>query len=486
MASPIFEAPPSEQAHRRMLLISFHFPPSTGVGGRRWLAFLKFFGEHDWAADVVTRDPALLSPAVRDETLLGELPPGTRLFGVPAVRPGALDLPFRVARRLGLIGRARRGGETAVPAPQSVPRAQVESSSLSIRRRLLRAYVVLWHFAEARAWARTARRIALSANRGKTIDLVVSSGPPHAAHDAARSIARALGRPYIADFRDPWSHSERLPENIASPLWYSLAKRLEARIVRDASLVVMNTEPSARAMRASYPKAADKIITIWNGSDDEPLPVPQPTTRFTIRYAGTVYIDRDPGPLFDAAARVIRELKLSPANFGILFMGDVQEFAGRSVKDIALSYGVAEYIELQPPGSRAAVARFMADASMLISLPQDTVTAVPGKIFEYVRIPAWLLALADDDSATAQLLSGSGADVCPASDVDAITRVIREHYVEFASGVRPSPIGADGRFDRRQQAARLIDRALKIVSERRDQRAMRAAPRPVSPRNETI
>ena len=125
---------------------------------------------------------------------------------------------------------------------------------------------------------------------------------------------------------------------------------------------------------------------------------------------------------------------------------------------------------------------------MLVSLPQDTVTAVPGKIFEYVRVPAWLLALAEDDSATAQLLSGSAADICPSRDVDAIARVIRTHYTEFVSGIRPTPIGADGRFDREHQAARLFERVLEIVPELRDQRvpARVSSRHRLGARNETI
>jgi hypothetical protein len=113
---------------------------------------------------------------------------------------------------------------------------------------------------------------------------------------------------------------------------------------------------------------------------------------------------------------------------------------------------------------------------MLLSLPQDAHMAIPAKIFEYVRFPAWMLVLAEEISATAQVLRGTDADVVHPSDVDGIARVIRRRFSQFAAGERPLPVGRDGRFSRRGQADILFDCIDSIVANRAP--AVRLAPIP--------
>jgi hypothetical protein len=286
------------------------------------------------------------------------------------------------------------------------------------------------------------------------------------AHEAGRLIARSAKLPLIADFRDPWSLVERVPEHIASPLWFALASRLERRIVREAAVIAMNTDYSRDAMRRSYPELAARIITVRNGSDDDPLPGGATESRFTIRFAGSIYLDRDPRGLFRAVARVVREFGLSPRDLGLLFLGDVASFGGTTLEAMAAEEGITGFVETHPPRPRHEAMRFLRAAAMLLSLPQDSDMAIPAKIFEYVRFPAWLLVLAVPESATADLLSGTEADVAMPTDVDAIARIIRRRYEQFTRGERPEPIGRDGRFDRRTQAALLLDRIRGAASPR--------------------
>src|SRR3954447_23731214 len=101
-----------------------------------------------------------------------------------------------------------------------------------------------------------------------------------------------------------------------------------------------------------------------------------------------------------------------------------------------------------PPRAHREALQFLANATLLVSLPQDTEMAVPSKVFEYSRFNAWLLALARPNSATALALAGSSADVVAPDDEEALYAVLRRHVLEHRAGVRPTPVGADGRFAR--------------------------------------
>lgn len=146
-------------------------------------------------------------------------------------------------------------------------------------------------------------------------------------------------------------------------------------------------------------------------------------------------------------------------------VGHVDSYGDIAVAALAREEGVEAFVALRAPVPRSELMPLLARAAMLVSLPQDSDMAIPSKIYEYTRFPAWLLALADAESATARLLSGSGADVVAPHDLETMARVIRARCLEFWTSGRPRPVGADGRFSRREQARRFVN-ALERVLER--------------------
>jgi len=111
---------------------------------------------------------------------------------------------------------------------------------------------------------------------------------------------------------------ERLPEAIASPVWLWTSQRDERHALARAAIVSCNTEPSSRALISAYPNMRARDITVTNGYDEEPLPPTRHGTRFSIAYAGSIYLDRDPRLLFRATARVIARLGITPERLGLI------------------------------------------------------------------------------------------------------------------------------------------------------------------------
>jgi len=276
-------------------------------------------------------------------------------------------------------------------------------------------------------------------------------------HVAGRRVARATGTPLVMDLRDPWSLVERLPEVIASPVWLALAARYERQTIARAALVVTNTEPARLALEAKYPDARSRIVTVTNGYDEDPQLRSRHGSRFTIAYAGAIYLDRNPRMLFRAAARVVREFALSPSDFRIELMGEVDSVDGVPTLVIASEEGIDGFVGLRPPGPRREASQFLAEGSMLLSLPQDSDMAIPSKIFEYMQYDAWILALADRGSATEHLLRDSHADVVAPQDLESLTAVLRKRYLQYAHGERPTRLATELRYSRREQARRLFD-----------------------------
>jgi hypothetical protein len=274
------------------------------------------------------------------------------------------------------------------------------------------------------------------------------------------------GLPFVMDMRDPWSLQPWLRESVASPIWYRHAERFEHACIERASLVVANTPPARAALVALHPDASAKTITVMNGSDDDPLPPHRESARFLIRYAGTIYLDRDPQTLFRAAARVIASEKLQPAQFGIDILGRFADEHRVPMLGMAAQEGIADYVSVEPPRPHGEALQFLAGATMLVIFLGSNMLALPAKVFEYVRFDAWLLALAEPGSAIAQVLDGTTADVV-APQIDDIAVVIARRYHDHLSGVRPQRVARDGRFSRSTQARILLDAIAKLVPARR-------------------
>jgi len=341
----------------------------------------------------------------------------------------------------------------ASPSPGSFARDEIRWRSV---RDVKRAYfAVVEHWRGAR-WAADASAVGRQLVQPGVHRAIVSSGPPHFVHSAACNIGRATALPPVMDLRDPWSMVQRLPENLASPVALALARYAEQRAIRNASLIVANTEPARDMMAQQYPAAAKRIIAIPNGYDEDFVPPSRPAARFTVAYAGTIYLDRDPRPLFRAASQVIAAHRLTPEQFAIELMGDVTVLDGRPVDQMAIDEGVQAYVHIRKSGPRREALEFLASASMLLLLPQDSDAAIPAKLFEYMRFDASLMVLATPESATGRLLSGVDAAVVAPDDVEAIRRALEDGIRRHSRGERPQRLARYPQLSRRARAGELF------------------------------
>ncbi|MHB1329260.1 MAG: glycosyltransferase family protein [Gemmatimonadales bacterium] len=454
----------SGQVRRRLLLVSYHFPPSEAVGGLRWQRLTGLGHRRGWDVDVLTLKAERLGRT--DWSRVEELPSSTRLHWVD--HPATWEQQFErfaervwmAFKRTGAVVRETGDGPSTSPArPVMVDRQQV--NWLSDWRGLVRAHHVWQRYAKEMAWSRAAVDAGLEAFSAAPPDLVLTSGPPHLIHEAGRRLANAFEVPFVMDMRDPWSLQTHLQEHVASPLWLMLAERAESRCVDRANLVIMNTPSAARSMSARW--TAKSIMSAMNGWDDETLPdLPWPH-QFRIVYAGTVHIDRDPRPLFRAVAELVRQVGASPTDLQVRLLGNVESYGGVALPVIAAQEGIGDYVVVQPPASRASVLEQYAEAAVLVSLPQDTPLSIPSKVFEYMRQPCWILAQATPSSATAELLAGTSAFVLPAENVAATTDCLMRCYREFRAGHRPAPIALEW-ASRAEEGRRVFDALDALVS----------------------
>ena len=477
IVAPFFEkAGRPEQDRDRLMLISQHFPPNAAVGARRWEQFAQFIAERGWGLDVVMCRQA----GDIDRARMDALPDGIRVFDVPQPDLVVERLEHWAARAYRMVvprraphGAATAGTNGAVPGRASIEREHMRWPPRTMREltRLVSAYVVV---ARDEAWARHAAAVGRRIVRPGVHRAVVSSGPPHMAHEAARHVAAAARLPLIVDMRDPWSLLPMLHETHASPWWYREARRHERHVLADASVVVANTDHARNGLAAAYPEARNRMITVLNGTDSYPVPPSRRGGRFTIGFAGTVYLEQDVRNLMRASADVIRALSLTPADFGIDFIGDFGKPGELSIDAFAREAGIGNFVSVGPRRAHAEALEFLAQATMLVVFVGFGREFIPAKTFEYMRFDAWLLILTEPGSATAHLLHDTDADLVGPSDVAAIAAAIRTRYEMHRGGVVPVRVARDDRFSRAKQAEILLE-AIDRVSSQAPARRERSA-----------
>lgn len=464
-----------EVPDKRMLLITRRYPPGQNAAVLRWQKLTRHAWRHGWGVDVVTRDPAEMDNPDWDR--VDDLPPGTTVYGVP-VPPSTLDravdwviglVPSWIRARCGRASSTLEDGPPDRQAGDDLDgRDEASSRDESRRSRWLSAavqelrglYEGLLPYLVGHKWNRRVTPLCSAVFEPGRHRVIITSGPPHAVHLAVPALARRFDIPVVMDTQDPWSVAHRYSGPVASWTLDAVESFLERRTLRAADRVIVNTEVLREKMRDAHPEAGDKLVTVANAYDPEEVPdEPEPgeDAPFRIAYTGAIYIDRDPRPFFEAARRAIDATGAAPGDFRIEFVTWTQALNGRPLTKVAADHGLEDFAHFHGARPRAEAMRFVARATMLLSLPQSMDTAIPSKIFDYMLVHAWMLVMSDEGSATERMLRDTRADIVQGRDVERMATVIERRYRSYRAGVRPPRIADDApQLSRAHQAERLF------------------------------
>lgn len=423
---------------RKVLFITYYFPPSGGSGVQRPLKFVKYLREFGWDPLVLTVDPAHASFPDLDSGLQSDVPPDIRVIRTKSWDPYAAYARFLGKQKSESVGIGFLGAEHA-----------------SFREKFARWLRANLFLPDARiGWVRYARAAGLEAIRSGEIDAIVSTGPPHSCHLVGSYLSRHTTLPWIADLRDAWpdvAYADLLPTT-------GLARRMEIairdRVLERASVCIAVTDDLARAMTVAVGRSF-KIIR--NGFDPAEFShAPRLSTDlFSIVHTGNMVPARNPGTLWSVLADA--ESKKRWPRLRVRLVGNVDS----SVWESAANAGVLDCIEHVPYVPHAEAIGHTIGASILL-LPINRVSVaagiVTGKIYEYLASGRPVLGLGDPDGEAATILHRTaGGQMFAYDDTESVASFIDTHYSAFEAG---SPLqGASQQsaapFSRRTQTGEL-------------------------------
>jgi glycosyltransferase involved in cell wall biosynthesis len=405
-------------------MIAFHTPPMLGSSGmQRTLKFSRQLPQLGWTPIVLTARP--LAYRARGEGQMAEL------AQVDVHRSLSLD----VARHLAVSGR--------YPAWLAWPDC--------------------WN-----SWWLSAVPAGLRLIRRYRPDIIWSTYPIATAQLIALSLHRLSGIPWVADLRDPMSEDNYPPQ----PRLRRIHRWIEDRMQRHAACTVCTTPGALRAYRARYPWRDERHFSlIENGYDEEnftagaassPAATASRTGVFLLLHSGLVYpSERDPGALFAALSALLKEGRLSSANFLLRLRATGHD---DYLRQLARRHAVDAIVELAPAlPYDAALAEMLACDALLLLQAANCNQQIPAKLYEYLRAARPVLALTDARGDSAAKLRQCGIDtIFPLDSADAIRAALPRFLQAARNGTAPLPtasvIEGESRRARAAQLAALFDR----------------------------
>jgi glycosyltransferase involved in cell wall biosynthesis len=402
---------------KRVLLISYHYPPDSQIGAKRAARLAKYLMENQWKVGVLT---------VREEFYERV----DRSYDVPGVdvrRTGMFEsIRFALPRAKQLIGRLRRasranGGDAPRERKRpdirdaTIPESYESRGPLSWIRRFM--FSMIWLPDDRQGWVPfgVCRCLSLVG----AYPLMYSSSPPESTHLIpllASYLRRRLA--WIAEFRDPWTTVPK-PAYARSKLGDWLEERWEASVIARSARVVVVTEAMKRDLAAKYPAYADKIRLYSNGFDpdefatlvESPRVHDEGTTAFV--YAGQFDYGRNPRTFLRALSSLFDDGALVRGGVRVVLMSNT-DIDGESIEEMITAYRLEDVVQCLGYVPYERCVREMSRADVLLLFSIDQPLQVPAKLYEYLALRKRILSISTG-GITAELIdrTGSGMNVKP-------------------------------------------------------------------------
>lgn len=422
---------------KRVLIITYYWPPSGGSGVQRWLKFAKYLPEAGW-------EPVIFTPEnpdfdLKDESLEAEISPQLEVMKFPIWEP------YQLLDKL-------RGKKETHPGRllEQKEKGWLEKAAVWLRANLMVPDPRVF-------WVKPSVKFLTELVKSGQYDAIITTGPPHSMHLIGRDLKRKTGVFWLADFRDPWSQWEFLDKLPMQKYVKKKHAELEQSILKEANVV---TTISPTFQKDLEKLAQRKVSLLTNGFDlaDIPAdfkPAVKKSRRLNLVYSGIIDSIRNPMPLLLAMKEEFKPLE---EEVTFTFVGRVSDQVQAQIEDDSW---LKKHVKMAGYVSHEEVFEFYEKADALVLILTNTKNAqgnIPGKLFEYLATKIPILALGDPQGDTSKILVNVGSEpaISPSDHVEIQVRLRKLFEMEDLS-MQFSSIDHYSRKNLSLQLAHLLD-----------------------------
>jgi glycosyltransferase involved in cell wall biosynthesis len=423
---------------KKVLIISYYWPPSGGGGVMRWLKMSKFLPELGWQPIIYT--PENPDPSVIDESLLKEIHPDIIELKMPIWEP--YDFYRKIT--------GKKSGEKFKSGYISEAAEGNWKNKLSV---FIRGNFLIPD--PRKFWIKPSVNFLSKFLKENPVDLIISTGPPHSMHIIALGLKKKFNIPWIADFRDPWTDIDFYHKLKLTGWADKKHKNLEKKVLAAADHVVTVSPGCAVDIERI---ANRKIEVINNGFDptDYDFELPELDEKFTISHFGAFNKDRNPATLW----KVLGELASSNPDFKkqlqIKLIGQTDQSVFSEIEKNKLKENLVVKDHLAHKEGLIELSK-----SQVLLLPLNDAPNVkgilPGKMYEYMALRRPILALGPTDADYAKILSETKTGISlDFNDEQGIKTTLQNYFQRYLSNNLEIESGAFEKYSRKNLAKKFI------------------------------
>ena len=373
---------------KKVLIISYYWPPSGGSGVQRWLKFSKYLPSYGWKPFIYTpKNPHF---EIKDIDLLKDIPNEAEIWNYPIWEPYAIKEK--------LFGRDKKSNSVGVI-----------DTKKSLRNRLLNWARGNFFIPDPKVyWVKPSIKILLNKIKNEGIKYIITTGPPHSMHLIGLGLKKEMPNlKWITDFRDPWSELDLLDEFYLSKSSRKKHQDLEKKVLQmnDLTLTVSETwQEDFKRLGSS------NVELITNGFDLADFELkPKTNDKFIIGHYGLLNHLRNPKKLWKALADLSDENIEFSTKLEIHLSGNIDDDV---LADLEAYPQLKEKVKVLGYLTHSQVLKQYNEADLLLLLLFNSKSGVgnyPGKIFEYLAAQKPILAFGPKGSDTQKLIEITNA-----------------------------------------------------------------------------
>ncbi len=436
---------------KRVLIITYYWPPTGGSGVQRWVKFAKYLPSEGWEPVIYTpENPEQLAV---DHSLEAEIPEGTEVIKTRITEPYELYKKF-----------LRRSGHSKEAVEVNPVNAQNKSfaqkAAMWVRGNLFRP--------DPRClWINPSVRYLKKYLEDHPVDLIVSTGPPQSMHLIGRKLAQQTGLPWIADFRDPWTkifYFKHLSMTKATERWH---QKMEKAVLDDADAVVA-VSPLVQQDFQSITRTPVELIT--NGYDECDFPDGRDKDAaggegrdFTITHTGLFAADGNPTVLWDVLSEKCRKDEDFRKALKIKLIGKTDAQVLESIEEAGLKENL-EDLGYQKHSVAVEAQRTSSILMLPLRKEPEYKAVLPGKLFEYLASCRPVLGIGQPDGAMSMIVESTKSGVVyDWEDRISMKKYIDECWKAHLSGTLIIKDGDISVFTRRNLTHQMVELFNKVI-----------------------
>ena len=392
---------------KRVLIITYYWPPSGGSGVQRWLKMSKYLPENGWQPVIYTAEDA--EYPVEDQSLMNDVAPEAEVIRRPIVEPYTFYKKFLGIKK----GEKVKAGFINDGAKKM---GWKENLSVWLRGNLFIPDARCW-------WIRPSVRFLKRYLKEHPVDAIISTGPPHSMHLIAKELHKKFNIPWVADFRDPWTDIDFYKDLKLTRRSDRKHHRLERQVLSEATRVVTVGWDCAKGLENH---GANNVAVITNGYDffDISNENYQKTSILTMSHIGIIGANRNPEMFWEAISELDIPMK-------IRLIGQIDNSVIESIK----RYNIENYVEIIPYIPHNQVIEEQQKSDVLLLFVNNTPNAkgiLTGKLFEYIASGRPILSIGLENGDSARILNETQSGVTvDFNDKEKMKSVIRDFVEKY-------------------------------------------------------